>query len=55
MDLSKELLELARCPKCRGTLTLPEDKSGFICGACKLLYPIVDGLPAFLIDEAKPL
>jgi uncharacterized protein len=55
MELSKELIELVRCPKCRGVLSLNDDRSGFVCSACKLLYAIEDGLPNFLIDEAKHL
>jgi uncharacterized protein YbaR (Trm112 family) len=55
MALSKELLDLVRCPKCRGALTLRDDESGFVCAPCKVLYPIEDGLPNFLIDEARPV
>ena len=55
MPLPKDLLELVACPKCKGKVTLEQDESGFVCPSCKLLYPIVDGLPNFLIDDARPL
>jgi len=55
MALPKELLDLVACPKCRGKVTLRPDESGFVCATCKLLYPIVDGIPDFLIEDAKPL
>ena len=55
MPLSKELLELVACPKCKGKVTVKPDESGFVCEACKLLYPVVDGIPDFLIEDAKPL
>ena len=34
---------------------LLEDESGFSCEKCRLLYPIVDEIPNFLVEEAKPL
>ena len=55
MPISQELLEILACPKCKGKVTLKEDESGFVCEACKLLYPVQDGLPNFIIEEARPL
>jgi uncharacterized protein YbaR (Trm112 family) len=54
MALSKELLEVLACPKCKGDVRLNEKKDDLICDRCKLLYPIRDGIPVMLIDEAKP-
>ena len=56
MALDKQLLEILRCPKCKGTLELEvkeDEETGFVCLACKLLYPIIDGIPNFLISEAE--
>jgi uncharacterized protein YbaR (Trm112 family) len=55
MSISKELLEILACPKCKGEVVLTEAGDGLTCAACKLLYPIVDDIPVMLIDEAKPL
>ena len=55
MTISKELLEILACPKCKGDVYLNETEDGLICNACKLLYEIKDGIPIMLIDEAKPL
>jgi uncharacterized protein YbaR (Trm112 family) len=55
MAFDPELITILRCPKCKGEVELREDISGFACQRCKLLYPIVDEIPVFLIDEAKPL
>ena len=55
LAMPKDVLELLRCPKCKGELTLRADASGFECAACRLLYPVVDGIPDFVIEEAKPL
>jgi uncharacterized protein YbaR (Trm112 family) len=55
MAISKELLEILACPKCKGDLVLTEQQDGLICNACRLLYPIRDDIPIMLIDEATPL
>ncbi len=55
MTISKELLDILACPKCKGDITLNETQDGLICDRCKLLYEIRDGIPIMLIDEAKSL
>ncbi len=55
MTLSKELLEILACPKCKQDITLSNDESWLICKNCKLKYPIVEEIPVMLIEEAKPL
>ncbi|MEW6417825.1 MAG: Trm112 family protein [Nitrospirota bacterium] len=54
MAISKELLEILACPKCKGDIRLAEKGDGLICKRCKLLYPIKDGIPVMLINEAIP-
>lgn len=53
MAISKELLEVLACPKCKGDLRLNETQDGLICDACKLRYPIKEDIPIMLIDEAE--
>jgi uncharacterized protein len=52
--LSKELLEILRCPNCvrekNGLLTLHKD-SWLVCQECGRKYPILDDIPVMLIDE----
>jgi len=55
MAISKELLDILACPKCKGDLRLNESGDGLICEACKLLYEIRNDIPIMLIDEARPL
>jgi len=55
MALSKELLDILVCPKCKGEIHLNEDGDGLICETCKLMYKIEDDIPIMLIDEAVPL
>ena len=51
----KQLLEILVCPKCRGELEYREQESALICNKCRLKYPVRDGIPIMLIDEATPL
>ncbi len=53
--LKKELLDILACPKCKGDVTLNQDKNGLICANCKLVYEIKDDIPIMLIDEAKKI
>jgi hypothetical protein len=54
MAVSKELLDILACPKCKGEINLNQKGDGLICRACKLVYPIRDDIPVMLIDEALP-
>lgn len=51
--IDKELLEILCCPACKGDLK--EDGDKLICqnSACGLRYPVRDGIPVMLIDEAE--
>jgi uncharacterized protein YbaR (Trm112 family) len=55
MALSKELLDILACPKCKGDIYLNDTKDGLVCENCKLLYEIRDDIPIMLIDEAKSI
>ncbi len=55
MALSKELLEILACPKCKGDVKLNNNEDGLVCEKCKLIYEIREDIPVMLIDEAKPL
>lgn len=55
MTVSKELLEILVCPKCKGRIYLNEKEDGLVCDTCRLVYEIRDDIPVMLIDEAKPL
>ncbi len=51
--IDKELLEILACPKCKTEVKLEGD--WIICTnpQCGLRYPIRDGIPVMLIDEAE--
>jgi uncharacterized protein len=50
-----KLLELLVCPLTKGTLTYDAEKQELISARAKLRYPIRDGIPILLADEAKPI
>jgi uncharacterized protein YbaR (Trm112 family) len=50
--LSATLLEILACPACKGKLVLTPNEEGLACHACELLFPVRDGIPVLLVDEA---
>lgn len=55
MSLDPKLLEILVCPVTKGPLTLSADKSELISYSARLAYPIRDGIPVMLADEARAL
>jgi len=55
MSLSPQLLAILVCPKCKGTLEYRESEAALVCHQCHLRYPVRDGIPIMLLDEATPL
>lgn len=55
MTLSEQLLAILVCPKCKGELDYRDKESTLVCQKCRLSYPVRDGIPIMLIDEATPL
>ncbi len=54
MDIQEELLLLLACPRCRGALEKRNDPPGLACPSCALIYPVRDGIPIMLPEEALP-
>jgi len=50
--LSPDLLEILVCPACHANLDYSEPRQTLTCTACRRVYPIRDGLPILLIDQA---
>ncbi len=54
MTLDARLLEILVCPNCRGDLELVDDRTVLACrGECGYRYPVRDGIPVLLVDEAE--
>ena len=55
-NIQQELLDILACPRCRGVLeTEGSPMEGLSCKSCALVYPIREGIPVMLLDEAVPL
>ena len=54
-ELSANLLELLVCPLTKGPLVYDKEKNELISKEAKLAYPIRDGIPIMLVDEARDL
>lgn len=56
MALDAKLLEILACPNCRGDVEYRESEQIIECmGECRYKYPVREGIPVMLIDEAiKP-
>jgi uncharacterized protein YbaR (Trm112 family) len=50
--VDKELLEILVCPVCKKALVLKDNGNSLKCGECRRVYPIRDGIPIMLVDEA---
>jgi uncharacterized protein YbaR (Trm112 family) len=50
-DLDEEFLSLLACPVCKTSVRRENDR--LICSTCGRRYPIRDGIPVMLIDEAE--
>lgn len=51
--LSKELLDILACPKCKGSLDYDKKSGKLICKKCRLKYKINNGIPDMLIEDAE--
>jgi uncharacterized protein YbaR (Trm112 family) len=54
-DIDQKLLEILVCPLTKGPLEFDKDKQELISRQAKLAYPIRDGIPIMLVEEAREL
>ena len=55
MDVDPKLLEILVCPLTKGPLRYDRERQELISDKAKLAYPIRDGIPIMLPEEARPL
>jgi uncharacterized protein len=53
--MDSKLLDILVCPICKGPLQHDRAAAELICRADKLAYPIKDGIPVMLEEEARKL
>lgn len=49
------LLDILVCPICKGTLAFRKAEAELVCAADRLAYPVRDGIPLMLEDQARKL
>ena len=54
-DVDPKLLEILVCPLTKGPLEYDMQKMELISRQAKLAYPIRDGIPIMLVEEAREL
>ena len=52
MTIDPELLAILACPLCKADIKETADDRGLKCVKCHRVYPIKEGIPVMLIDEA---
>ncbi|MEL7150601.1 MAG: Trm112 family protein [Pseudomonadota bacterium] len=54
-QFDRRMLEALVCPATRAQLTYDADRQELVSKAAHLAYPIRDGIPIMLVDEARKL
>ena len=49
------LLEILVCPLCKGPLLQCATRTELICAPCRLAFPVREGIPVMLEEEARRL
>ncbi|MGX8883718.1 Trm112 family protein [Methylovorus sp. SPW-M1] len=53
--MDAKLLDILVCPVCKGPLVFKKEAQELVCKPCRLAYPIRDGIPVMLEEEARRL
>ncbi len=53
--MDKRLFDILVCPVTKGPLIYDKDKQELLCKSSRLAYPLRDGIPVMLPDEARHL
>jgi uncharacterized protein YbaR (Trm112 family) len=51
--VSERLTDILACPVCKGPLAWQRETQEYLCRADRLAYPVRDGIPVMLPDEAR--
>ena len=53
--IDPRLLEILVCPLCKGPLIYRREAAELVCKADRLAFPVKDGIPVMLEDDARRL
>jgi len=54
-EFDRKMLEALVCPKTHSALSYDADKQELVSKAARLAFPIRNGIPVMLVDEARKL
>ncbi|WP_427790152.1 Trm112 family protein [Brevundimonas diminuta] len=55
VSVDPRLLEVLVCPVTRGRLSYDRERNELVSAGAKLAFPIRDGVPIMLAEDARPL
>lgn len=53
--MDSKLLDILACPICKGALQYSKAQQVLVCRADRLAYPVRDGIPVMLEEDARRL
>lgn len=53
--MDTRLLDIIACPLCKGPVVHLRGEALLVCRIDRLAYPVRDGVPIMLVEEARPL
>ena len=53
--MNKKLLDILVCPQSKAALLYDKTRQELICRESGLAYPVREGIPVLLVEEARPL
>lgn len=53
--MDNKLLEILACPVCKGELEYLKREQELLCHKDKLAFPIKDGVPVMIVDQAREI
>lgn len=53
--MDKKQIEMIVCPECNGKLSYEKNRQQLVCDNCNVAFPVKDGIPVMLIEEAIKL
>lgn len=49
----ERLMDVLACPKCKGDVKFNKEEKKIVCHNCRLKFPIEDGIPDMLLEDAE--
>ena len=53
--MDNKQIQMMVCPECKSKLEHDKKTNELICNSCQLAFPVKDGIPVMLIEEARKM